>query len=80
MEPFHKAKRALITRTKAFAIGPVIGNSQGKKDQMRQNDLQSKACANPDIALCFAAAYCLLALLAASCVYEDFLTAALFVD
>lgn len=35
---------------------------------------------NPDIALCFAAAYCLLALLAASCVYEDFLTAALFVD
>lgn len=45
MEPFHKAKRALITRTKAFAIGPVIGNSQGKKDQMRQNDLQSKACA-----------------------------------
>ena len=45
MEPFHKAKRALITRTKAFAIGPVIGNSQGKKDHMRQNDLQSKACA-----------------------------------
>ena len=40
MEPFHKAKRALITRTKAFAIGPVIGNSQG---HIRQNDLQSKA-------------------------------------